>query len=201
MPFCRSCGSELSNEAAFCPKCGAAVAPSSPSYSSPPSPASETEVDRLLKDSKTQDFWFRRAVAYVIDWIIVVIASLIIGGIFLFAFGVSALFGGFSGIFFPFSFVGAGFALLAGLLYLLYFTLADYMYHRTIGKNIMGLEVTTTDGSRLDIGKAFIRNVSKVYPVLLILDLIGGFFMKVKPGQKFSDSIANTNVTSFKKSN
>jgi uncharacterized RDD family membrane protein YckC len=193
MPFCRSCGSELSNETAFCPKCGAAVAPPNPSYSSPPSPVSETEVDRLLKDSKTQDFWFRRAVAYVIDWIIVVIVSAIIG-LIIFPFAA------FSGIFFPFSFVGAGFALLAGLLYLLYFTLADYKYQRTVGKNVMGLQVITTDGSRLDIGKAFIRNLSKIHPVLLILDLIGGFFMKVKPGQKFSDSIANTTVTSFRKS-
>ena len=188
----------MSNDAAFCPRCGSAVGTSNIPYSS--SPPSETEADRILKDSRTQDFWFRRAVAYVIDWIIVVISSLVIGGIIFFlAFGISAIAGAFSGIFFPFSFVGVGFAILAGLLYLLYFTLADYVYHRSIGKNIMGLEVTTTDGSRLDIGKAFIRNVSKVYPLLLILDLIGGFFMKVRPGQKFSDSIANTNVTSFKK--
>ena len=196
MPFCRSCGTELPSDATFCPKCGAAVAQSVPN---PSPPSSETEADRLLKDSKTQDFWFRRVVAYIIDWIIVLVASAILGGIALIAFGIGSFFGGFSGIFFPFSFVGAGFALLAALLYLLYFTLSDYMYHRTIGKNLMGLEVITTDGSRLDIGKALIRNISKIYPLLLLLDLIGGFFMKVKPGQKFSDSVANTNVSGLRK--
>jgi len=129
----------------------------------------------------------------VIDWIIVLIVSLIIG---LVIFPLSA----FYGVFLPFSLIGVGFAVLAGLLYLLYFTLADYMIHRTVGKNLMGLEVVTTDGSRLDIGKAFVRNVSKIYPLLLFLDVLGGFFMKVKSGQKFSDSVANTNVVVSKRS-
>jgi len=205
MTFCRSCGSVLSNDSMFCPKCGtpvnATTAPPAAPYGTA-APASEMEVDRLLKDSNTQDLWLRRVIAYVIDWIILVIVSSIIGGIAVLAFGIGAFFGGFSGFFFPFySLAGILFAGIAALLSLVYFTGLDYMNHATFGKNLMGLRVVTIDGSRLDIGKALIRNISKIYALLLLLDLLGGFFMKVTPGQKFSDSIAKTNVVRIGKQN
>ena len=199
MPFCSNCGTETVNEASFCSKCGSPLAGEAPSASyaqgTPTNTTSEMEVDRLLKDSQTQDLWFRRVVAYIVDWIIVVIVSSIIAGVAVLAYGLGAFFTGFSGFFFPFSsLAGILFGGIAALLCLLYFTLADYAYHTTIGKNVMGLRVKTIDSSRLGIEKSLIRNVSKIHPLLLLLDLIGGFFTKVLPGQKFSDSIARTNV-------
>lgn len=102
----------------------------------------------------------------------------------------------FANFFVPFSTFGAEFFGLSGLLFLLYFAFSESTYGKTIGKSLLGLKVITTDGSRLDLGKTFIRNVSKIYWLLLLLDLIGGFFLKVKPGQRFLDRIANTIVVS-----
>ena len=81
-------------------------------------------------------------------------------------------------------------------MFLLYFALSEGFYHRTLGKSFLGLQVNTTDGSTLNVPKAFIRNITKIFWLLLLLDLIGGFFTQVKPGQRFMDKIANTFVVS-----
>jgi hypothetical protein len=200
MPFCSSCGQEVSPQAAFCPNCGTRIAspgapsaappPSSPGSSSPPPPpyrTQDTEFDRLTRNSQTQEHWLRRVAAYIIDSIIIFIVVAIIG----FAIGFGFLFFSF---FFGFS---AG---LWALFTLLYFGILEGMRQRTIGKGLMGLTVVTTDGSRVDYAKAFLRNLSKVYWLLLLLDLIAGFLMHdVAPGQKFSDHIAKTNVIIYQR--
>jgi uncharacterized RDD family membrane protein YckC len=184
----------VSADAAFCPFCGDSTGASVPSQVSGPS-----EFDRLTSDSKTQEHWFIRVVAYIIDWIIVTIVTaviaLIIGAIVGFA---SIAISGptFANFFVPFSAFGVEFFGLSGLFFLLYFAFGEVLYGKTIGKSLLGLRVITTDGSRLDLAKTFIRNVSKIYWLLLLLDLIGGFFLKVKPGQRYLDKIANTIVIS-----
>ena len=194
MTFCRSCGKEIASDAAFCPFCGTQIGAVEPRHTSGPS-----EFDRLTSDSKTQEHWFRRVVAYVIDWIIVTIVTaiiaLIIGAVVGFA---SLAISGptFANFFVPFSTFGVEFFGLSGLFFLLYFALGEALYSKTVGKGLLGLKVITTDGSRLDLGKTFIRNVSKIYWLLLLLDLIGGFFLKVKPGQRYLDKFANTLVVS-----
>lgn len=187
MPFCSSCGAELPAGAAFCPSCGAGA--------SGFQLTANTEFDRLTRDSRTQEHWVRRTVAYIIDWIMVSVVTAILSLIAYIAMGIStAAFG--RNFFVPFSFVGFGILGLSALLFLLYFTVAEGTYHTTIGKILMGLHVATSDGSPMNLEKAFIRNISKVYWLLLLLDLIGGFFMKVRPGQRFLDSLANTIVVS-----
>lgn len=138
-------------------------------------------------------------IAYIIDWVIVSLITAVIEVIALVALGIAGLgvFGqNFSAIFVPFGGFGFGVFGVSALLFLSYFTISEALYQRTFGKSIMGLKVITTDGSRFDIGKAFLRNLSKIYWLLLLLDLIGGFFTRVEPGQKFSDHIANTVVVS-----
>lgn len=178
----------------FCPSCGAATSPGASGVGIP-----QNEFDRLTRDSRTQEHWIRRVVAYVIDWIVVTIATAIIYLI------VSTLAGmanvivsgpSIANFFLPFGAVGAGIFGVDALLFLLYFALSEGIYHRTLGKSFLGLQVTTTDGSNLDLPKAFIRNVTKIFWLLLLLDLIGGFFTTVKPGQRFMDKIANTIVVS-----
>lgn len=194
MPFCRSCGKDISSDAAFCPSCGATTGAS---RSSPPS--GHSEFDRLTRNSTTQEHWFRRVVAYIIDWIIVTIATAIIALTIgtIIGFASLAISGPtFANFFVPFSAFGVEFFGLSGLFFLLYFASSESIYGKTIGKNLLGLKVVTTDGSKLDLGKTFIRNVSKIYWLLLLLDLIGGFFLSVKPGQRFLDKLANTIVLS-----
>lgn len=192
--YCRSCGKEVPESATFCPSCGTSVSPGAPGFGT-----SQNEFDRLTRDARTQEHWIRRVVAYVIDWIIVSIATAIIYLI------VSTLAGmanvivsgpSIANFFLPFGAIGAGIFGVDALLFLLYFALSEGFYHRTLGKSFLGLQVNTTDGSTLNVPKAFIRNITKIFWLLLLLDLIGGFFTQVKPGQRFMDKIANTIVVS-----
>lgn len=186
MTFCQFCGREITEGAVYCPSCGRQVRP-----------GRQTEFDRLTRDLRTQVNWGRRVVAYVIDWVIVSIATAIIEVILFLAMGIAGLAAlglNFSALFVPFGGLGFGVLGISAVLFLLYFTISETIYQKTFGKSIMGLKVVTTDGSRFDIVKAFLRNLSKIYWLLLLLDLIGGFFTHVEPGQKFSDHIANTVV-------
>lgn len=188
MTFCNSCGKEVPPGATFCPACGATVV-------QPGSQPGNTEFDRLTRDSRTQEHWLKRIFAYIIDWIVVIIATFVLSIPVYIAMGISVLALGTS-FFNPFARVGLGAAALSALLFVLYFTLMEGVYQKTIGKSLLGLHVETLDGKRVTIEKAFIRNISKIYWLLLLLDLIGGFFMKVKPGQRYMDTVANTIVVS-----
>ena len=75
-----------------------------------------------------------------------------------------------------------------------YFTFADTMYGATFGKAFLNLKVVTITGEKPSFEKAFIRNISKVHGVLLLLDLIGGLMTSTELHQKYSDRIANTTV-------
>lgn len=175
--YCSKCGEKLPDGTKFCPNCGTAVKLEVTSESS--------FVLRFEKDPRLQEHWIKRAVAYVIDSIIVGIATAIILAIALFPIFIanpSSFFNLFS---FPFA---------MGLLYILYFTIAETMYGATIGKSLLGLKVVTKTDGKPSFEKAFIRNVSKIHGVLLLLDLIGGFITSKDLHQKYTDRIANTTV-------
>ena len=175
--YCSKCGEKLPDDSKFCPKCGTAV-------KLEVSPKSSFVV-KFERDPRLQEHWIKRAVAYVIDSIIVGIATAIILAIALFPIlmvNPAAFFNIFS---FPFA---------MGLLYILYFTIADTMYGATLGKSLLGLKVATKADGKLSFQKAFIRNVSKIHWVLLLLDLIGGLITSKDLHQKYTDRIANTTV-------
>jgi uncharacterized RDD family membrane protein YckC len=99
----------------------------------------------------------------------------------------------------PTSFINIlGFPFGMGLLYILYFPIAETTYGATIGKNLMGLKVVTKSGGRPNFEKAFIRNVTKLHQILLLLDVIGGLITSTDLNQKYTDRIANTTVISAK---
>ncbi len=159
----------------------------------------ETGFDRLTRDSRIQGHWVSRIVAYVIDIVIVNVIWFLIAVVLLLPFGIAV------GLLFPFSsfgFVGlvSSLALLlqgfVALVYLAYFTIAEAAFQKTPGKAILGLKVVSTDGTPFDIQKALIRNVSKVYWLLLLLDLLVGLLMPLREGQKYSDHLASTSVVS-----
>lgn len=66
-------------------------------------------------------------------------------------------------------------------------------------KKLLGFQVQMTNGGKVDFGKSFIRNISKIYPLFVLLDWIIGV---VTPGvdgrQKYSDRIAGTTVVAIK---
>ncbi|NIN52833.1 MAG: zinc-ribbon domain-containing protein [Nitrososphaeria archaeon] len=178
MPYCWKCGTELPDKSKFCPQCGAEVSRLE---------RVRTGFDQIGRDVGLQGHWIRRIIAIVIDSVIVGIGAMILAGI----------------LFFPFLIVGwpslwaapwnwFQFPFMMGLIYILYFTIAESGYGYTLGKRIMGLRVITLGGETPSLEKAFIRNISKIYWILLLLDVIGGLATSGDPRQKYSDRFAGT---------
>lgn len=175
--YCSKCGEKLPEGTKFCPKCGTPVELEA---------KAKTVVERFERDQYLQDHWIKRAIAYIIDSIIVGAATTILIAITFFPIFIGNPFAFFNAVSFPFA---------MGLLYILYFSIAETIYGATIGKRLMDLKVVTKTGEKPSFGQAFIRNISKIHQVLLLLDLIGGLITSNDLHQKYSDRIANTTVT------
>jgi len=153
----------------------------------------------LLKDEKNvQNHWARRLIAYIIDVALVALVTVVLTTI---AVAVSIRF--LIGLGFPT--VGtfpAVWAALWGLWFggpislvlFLYFFLAEGLYGRTIGKEIMGLRVEKSDGKQMNMLSSLIRNISKIYWVLLLIDVAVGLGTHGEMSQKWSDRYVGTKV-------
>ena len=135
--------------------------------------------------------WALRLVAFIVDSIIILIPTYIIW----FAITIAVIFTGF---FFIYGFWLIYFFLF-GILEVLYFTILDTAWGGTVGKRVLGLRVQMVNGGKVDFGKAFIRNISKIYPLFVFLDWLVAV---VTPGadrrQKYTDRIAGTTVVQVK---
>ena len=180
MVFCWKCGTEVREDASFCQKCGTPIKPTA-------ALEGKTGFEFLTSEKTAQDHWARRVIALIIDSVLVtaVIAILTLA---------AAL---------PMAILGAGIPFWLGLwwvggllplLILAYFILAEALYTKTLGKHVMGLRVVRRDGKRMDLGTSFLRNISKIHPILLILDVAAGLGMRGEVTQKFSDRYAGTVV-------
>jgi uncharacterized RDD family membrane protein YckC len=135
--------------------------------------------------------WIIRLIALIIDSILLgVIAWILVNFVF-----VSVL---FTGSFYPL-WIGYGYTLVfpfvLGILEVLYFVILEISWGYTFGKKIMNLRVQMTNGQKVTIDKALIRNISKIYPLFLILDwLIAIVTPGSDPRQKYTDRIADTTV-------
>ncbi|MFB0543758.1 MAG: RDD family protein [Candidatus Bathyarchaeia archaeon] len=184
MPYCPRCGREVSEGAHFCPNCGADL-----TGRIRESWGSETGFGLLASDWRVQSHWLRRVIAYVIDSVLVLIFTGVIFLILSFPFLIGSpwsWWGGWRTLF--------GFPSLAWVVYLLYFTLMEGIYGYTFGKRVMGLEVVMVGGAPLNLTKAFLRNLSKVFWGFLLLDVILGLASRGDPRQRFMDQVAETTV-------
>jgi uncharacterized RDD family membrane protein YckC len=59
----------------------------------------------------------------------------------------------------------------------------------------MGLTVTTDNGLRPTLGASFLRNLSKINWVLLLLDVVVGLSLETGYLKKFSDRFLGTRVS------
>jgi len=144
-----------------------------------------TAFAKIGTDRHLQDHWLRRLIAFAIDsvlmwivvWIIdifVVLPSLLLGV--------------------PFIFTSLDF--LQGILLFLYAAILEATWGATLGKQIMNLRVTTKDGKRATVDRILIRDVSKIHPLLLLIDTVVGMASAGDPNQKISDRFAGTTVVS-----
>jgi len=127
----------------------------------------------------------RRLIAVIIDGVIMWIVTRIIALFIV----LPALLQGV-----PFFFTAFDF--LQGLLFFLYAALLESMWGATLGKQIMNLRVTTTDGKLPTLDRTLIRNVSKINGLLLLIDTLVGMATVGDPHQKISDRFAGTTITS-----
>jgi uncharacterized RDD family membrane protein YckC len=99
----------------------------------------------------------------------------------------------------PSFFIFGGFLVgpfIFGIIEVLYFVFLEISWGgATVGKKVMGLQVQMKNGSQLTLDKSFIRNISKIYGLLLLIDWLIAI---VTPGadrrQKYTDRVAGTTV-------
>lgn len=180
MVFCWKCGTEVREQASFCQKCGTPIKPTA-------TLEGRTGFEFLTSEKTAQDHWARRLIALVIDSIIVTVAVFVLVLVTVLP---SAVFVGGSPFWWGLGWVGG----LVPFLILAYFILAEALYGKTLGKHVMGLRVVRRDGKRMDLGTSFLRNISKIHPILLIFDVAAGLGTRGEVTQKFSDRYAGTVV-------
>ena len=131
--------------------------------------SAQTGFDRLKDDKGLQDHWVKRVIAYIIDVAIVSVALYFA----LLVVALPALPAVFSGQTFP---------------------LAWFWGFWLGGKELMGLKVVRLDSKRLDLWSSFVRNISKLAFLLLIIDVAVGLGTRGDSRQKYSDRYIGTIV-------
>lgn len=134
MPYCRNCGSEVSEGAAYCTSCGAVVA----------------SADHMLAS------WGERFIAWLIDMVIlsVLLSWMIWPGFYWIPGG----WGTMVPRWIPF--VDFGFR---NIIYFLYWAVLEGTYGQSVGKIVMKIEVVRLDGGAIDLGKAAYQSIGKAF--------------------------------------
>ena len=127
------------------------------------------------------NFWGRRLIALIVDIIILTLFMWILSAV---VFMITASAGVFSFLTY-WIFFGA-------VIIIVYFTFFEGKTSKTLGKRMFNLKVVAENGN-MNYKKAFIRNLSKILYLPLILDLILGFIF-VKSNDRFLDRISGTYV-------
>lgn len=151
-----------------------------------------TGFERIGSDTRLQDHWIKRLVAFIIDAIIVAIGTLIITAIIAIPFIIVTAAAGLPWFMFN-PFIAPFFV---GMLSVLYFTFLESYYGWTFGKKIMNLNTIELGGQKPFLFAALIRNISKIYWILVLIDVVIGLATLGDPHQKVSDRIAGTTVVS-----
>ena len=180
--FCSNCAAPLQPGTAFCTSCGAPVGQAGSTG------ATLSGVDALIKESGAQNYWLRRIFAFVIDAVIVGVI-LVVAAVFVaiptFVFsGTAGLTSVFAGVF----------SILAGIILFLYFIVAEVSRGATVGKGAMHLKVVGPRGGNPTLFQSLVRNLSKIYWVLLLLDVVLGLATSKQYTQKLSDRLVGTSV-------
>ena len=136
-----------------------------------------TAFDLIGHNAALQEHWIRRLIAAFIDGILISIV------VFIFNFAFAVFLWGF--FIWP---------LFAGVVWWVYSMLFEGAIGATLGKKLVSLQVVATDGL-MDLPRAMIRNVSKVYWLFFLVDLLLGALTPGDPRQRYMDRVAHTTVT------
>jgi uncharacterized RDD family membrane protein YckC len=139
--------------------------------------------------------WIYRLIAYIIDSIIIAIPSYIIYWLLVIPLATTSVDYGF-GVAYA---VTAWWAfwllpLILGIIEVVYFAILEVSWGSSIGKRFLKLQVQTVNGGKLDFGKAFVRNISKIYGLFLFIDWLIGIVSAGNKNQRFLDRSAGAVV-------
>jgi len=181
---CEKCGAEIPDGTSYCQRCGTPVSVAQlGAVSVPLNAAAATEISAAPEISAQParlmlaGFW-RRAVAYLLDTIIISLA-----------FGFVASF--YPSVFLKFpdatpsltslpQLTPAGWAITITATWVYYSLFEASAWHATLGKRVMGLYVADMSGRPLNLGRAAARNGAKLISSLTFLVgyLVAGFTEK-----------------------
>ncbi|WP_316861711.1 RDD family protein [uncultured Cohaesibacter sp.] len=192
MTFCTQCGTNIPDNAKFCPSCGSSLTASDVGGAQSHSdPKMGQNTSSGISDGQASPYvgFGKRFVAHLVDLIIVFIIFYVIG------MQVAENVGGVTDE--GFALEGTPAVVVMALSFfasLLYFMLTEGRGGQSFGKMVMGIKVVSTDGSACSMRQAFIRN---------FLRIIDGFFfyligiilmMRSDRKQRLGDRIAETVV-------
>jgi uncharacterized RDD family membrane protein YckC len=123
-------------------------------------------------------FWGERFLAWLVDIIILGIAT-----------GLISLLTWAPNLPTWFPFVNFGFS---NIVYFLYWTLMEGIYGRSLGKMLMRIKVTRSDGQPIDLAQAALESVGKAF--LLPIDLILGWILHPRKRQRIFNYLSGTIV-------
>jgi uncharacterized RDD family membrane protein YckC len=141
-----------------------------------------------MKQGSAQIYWVRRVIAFVIDAVIVYFLLgllVILAATSFLALSNPGVFG---------ALVGSTFTFLVGVILVLYFVAFEVLAGASIGKRVMGLKVVASGGRAPNAIEALVRNISKLYWLLLVLDVIVGLAVSKGYTQKYGDKLMGTSV-------
>jgi len=193
MRYCSRCGKPLAEEAFFCPNCGEQVRNTTGEAQASSLGEYRSGIDALTKSPQAQEYWIKRLIAVAIDYVIVGVVVWFLGLIIAIP---PLLIQGITGasVILPLN-IGIP-SLSVGILAFFYFLFSETIFGETIGKFLMRMRVRKTNGARISLEQALIRNISKIYWLLLLLDVIVGLALEVDYKQKYSDKYAGAIVVS-----
>jgi len=189
--FCSKCGATVADGVAVCPACGRPTGVASPSVG-------YTANATAVRAATYAGFWLR-FVAFIIDAIIIAVATLPV------RIALGAMFGIRMGVFrsrmdspevvvgslLPLFFLSVTINIVVNWLYFAFCESSSWQ--ATLGKKALGLEVTDMEGHRISFGRASGRFFGKIISgaTLLIGYIIAGFTEKK---QALHDLLAGTLV-------
>lgn len=153
------------------------------------SPRRGTGFDRLRYDVGAQTLWITRIIAYAVDSFIVGALGALLALLAYVPLWVGSIFSGelsWTGVWrLPFI-LGAG--------QVIYFTLTEYTYGASLGKQLLSLRVAAPDGGKPPLVAAFMRNVSKIHGLILFIDVVMGLALTDDPRDKYTDGVSGAHV-------
>ncbi len=87
--------------------------------------------------------------------------------------------------------------LVITLLILLYWTFLEYNFGQSVGKILLRIQAVSSKKGQLTLSQAFIRNVTKLSSILLILDTL--YMLIKKSNQRYFEILSSTTVVEEKR--